>query len=144
MPASLVVNSEISIPAAELVFSFARSAGPGGQNVNKVNTKAVLHWQVRETPSLPNAVRTRFLAKYGNRVNAEGQLVLASDEHREQGRNVTACREKLRLMIVAVLTPPRRRIKTRPPRAAVERRIQSKQRLSEKKRNRRAGGDSAD
>ena len=144
MPAPLVVNSEITIPAAELVFTFARSAGPGGQNVNKVNTKAVLHWRVRESPSLPGGVRTRFLAKYGNRVNAEGELVLACDEHREQGRNVTACREKLRAMIVSVLTPPRRRIKTRPPRAAVERRIQSKQRLSEKKRGRRSGFDSGE
>ncbi len=144
MPAPLVVNSEISIPAAELVFTFARSAGPGGQNVNKINTKAVLHWRVRETAHLPSAVRARFLTKYGNRVNLEGELVLACDEHREQGRNVTACREKLRAMISTVLTPPRRRIKTRPPRAAVERRIQTKQRLSEKKRSRRSNNDSAD
>jgi ribosome-associated protein len=139
MPAPLVVNSEISIPAAELVFTFARSAGPGGQNVNKVNTKAVLHWRVRESPSLPSGVRGRFLAKYGNRVNANGELVLTCDEHREQGRNVTACREKLRTMIAGVVTPPRRRIKTRPPRAAVERRIQSKQRQSDKKHDRRGG-----
>lgn len=144
MPAPLVVNSEISIPAAELAFSFARSAGPGGQNVNKVNTKAVLHWRVRESPSLPSGVRGRFLAKYGNRVNVDGELVLACDEHREQGRNVTACREKLRAMIAGVVAPPRRRIKTRPPRAAVERRIQSKQRLSEKKRGRRGGLDSGE
>jgi ribosome-associated protein len=137
MPAPLIVNSEISIPAAELAFTFARSAGPGGQNVNKVNTKAVLHWPVTDSPSLPESVRRRFLAKYGNRVNAEGELVLASDEHREQGRNVTACREKLRAMITAVLTPPRRRIKTRPSRAAVEKRIKAKQRQSEKKHGRR-------
>lgn len=125
------------IPAAELTFTFARSAGPGGQNVNKVSTKAVLRWRVAETPSLPTSVRARFLAKYGNRVNAEGELVLACDEHREQARNVTACREKLRAMILAVVTPPRRRIKTRPTRAAVERRIASKQRQSEKKQRRR-------
>ena len=144
MPAPLVVNSEISIPAAELAFTFARSAGPGGQNVNKVNTKAVLHWRVIDAPSLPEAVRRRFLAKYGNRVNAEGELVLACDEHREQGRNVASCREKLRAMITAVLTPPRRRIKTRPSRAAVEKRIQAKQRRAEKKQGRRGGFDSGD
>jgi ribosome-associated protein len=141
MPRALVVNADISIPAAELIFTFARSAGPGGQNVNKVNTKAVLRWRVVDTPSLPPAVRARFLAKYGNRVNADGELVLASDEHREQGRNLTACREKLRTMIAAVLTPPRRRIKTRPSRGAVERRIESKQRQSEKKQGRKGGFD---
>jgi ribosome-associated protein len=144
MPRALIVNADISIPAAELVFTFARSAGPGGQNVNKVNTKAVLHWRVVDTPSLPLALRARFLAKYGNRVNSEGELVLACDEHREQGRNLTACREKLRAMIIAVLTPPRRRIKTRPSRGAVERRIESKQRQSEKKSRRRGGLDPRD
>jgi ribosome-associated protein len=141
MPSPLVINAEISIPAAELGFTFARSAGPGGQNVNKVNTKAVLHWQAVESPSLPDSVKRRFLAKYRNRVNSEGELVLACDEHRVQGRNITACREKLRTMITTVLTPPRRRIKTRPPRAAVERRIKSKQRQSEKKQGRRGGLD---
>lgn len=141
MPRALIVNADITIPAAELVFTFARSAGPGGQNVNKVNTKAVLRWRIVDSPSLPAAVRTRFLAKYGNRVNGDGELVLACDEHREQGRNLTACREKLRAMIVAVVTPPRRRIKTRPSPGAVERRIESKQRQSEKKQGRRDGVD---
>lgn len=141
MPRPLVVNAELVIPAAELAFSFARSAGPGGQNVNKVNTKAVLRWRATDTPSLPASVRQRFLAKYGNRVNAEGELVLACDEHREQGRNLTACREKLRAMILAVASPPRRRIKTRPSRAAVERRIESKQRQAEKKQRRRHDPD---
>jgi ribosome-associated protein len=144
MPRPLIVSADISIPADELAFTFARSAGPGGQNVNKVNTKAVLRWRVANSPSLPAAVRARFLAKYGNRVNAEGELVLACDEHREQGRNLTACREKLRTMITAVLVPPRRRIKTRPPRAAVERRIKSKQRQSEKKQSRRGGVEPRD
>jgi ribosome-associated protein len=144
MPRALIVNADISIPAEELAFTFARSAGPGGQNVNKVNTKAVLRWPVAASSSLPPAVRGRFLAKYGNRVNNEGELVLTCDEHREQGRNLTTCREKLRTMIVAVLTPPRRRIKTRPSRGAVERRIKAKQRQSEKKEGRRGGLDGRD
>ena len=113
-----------------------RSAGPGGQNVNKVSTKAVLRWQVVATPSLPEAVRRRFLERYANRINGEGELVIAADEHREQSRNLAACYERLRQMILAVLHPPRRRVKTRPSRAAVERRIESKQRSSEKKQRR--------
>jgi ribosome-associated protein len=137
MARPLVVTAEIVIPAAELQMSFARSAGPGGQNVNKVSTKAVLHWQATATPSLPGDVRRRFVERFANRINAAGELVLAADEHREQSRNVEACRERLRQMIVAVLHPPRRRVKTRPSRAAVERRIVAKRRSSEKKQQRR-------
>jgi len=142
MPRALSINANITIPAGELVQTFARSAGPGGQNVNKVNTKAVLRWRVVDSPSLPEDVRRRFLARYGNRVNNDGELVLACDVHREQGRNLTACREKLRAMALSVLAPPRRRIKTRPSRGAVERRIKSKQRQSEKKQGRRGGFES--
>ena len=144
MARALDVNSAITIPAAELTVTFARSAGPGGQNVNKVSSKAVLRWPVVATPSLPEAVRRRFLERYANRINGEGELVIAADEHREQSRNITACRERLRQMIVAVLTPPRRRIKTRPSRGAVERRIHAKQQTSEKKRGRRSGFDSGE
>ena len=136
MPRPIVVTPDLVIPAAELQTSFARSAGPGGQNVNKVNSKAVLRWRVVDSPSVTDALRRRLLARFGNRVNAEGELVLSADEHREQSRNLAACCERLRQMILAVLHPPRRRIKTRPSRAAVERRIQSKQRSSEKKQRR--------
>src|SRR5262245_8818325 len=137
MPRPLVVTPELVIPGGELALSYARSAGPGGQNVNKVSTKAVLRWHVSSTPSLPPAVKQRFTAKYGNRINAAGELVIAADEHREQSRNVTACYERLRQMIVAVLKPPRKRVKTRPSRAAIERRVEAKQRRSETKSRRR-------
>jgi ribosome-associated protein len=137
MPRQLIVTPELVIPGSELALSYARSAGPGGQNVNKVSSKAVLRWQVAATPSLPAAVRQRFVAKYGNRINAAGELVIAADEHREQSRNITACYERLRQMIVAVLKPPRKRVKTRPSRAAVERRVEAKNRRSETKERRR-------
>jgi ribosome-associated protein len=137
MPRPLVVTPELIIPAAELELSYARSAGPGGQNVNKVSTKAVLRWRAAATPSLPDDVRGRFVERHGNRINAAGELVLSADEHREQSRNVAACYERLRQMIMAVLLPPRRRVKTRPSRAAVQRRIESKQRRSETKQRRR-------
>jgi ribosome-associated protein len=137
MARALIINDAITIPAAELQVGFARSAGPGGQNVNKVNTKAQLRWAARASAALPPAVKTRLLARYGNRINNEGELVLSSDEYREQARNLNACREKLRAMVLSVLKPPRRRVKTKPTRASVERRIVGKQRQGEKKRSRR-------
>jgi ribosome-associated protein len=142
MARPLIVNAAITIPAAEFGVSYARSAGPGGQNVNKVNSKAILRWRVIDSPSLPAAVRQRFLAHFGNRVTNDGEIVIAADEHREQPRNLTACYDRLRAMILSVAKPPTRRIKTRPSRGAVERRIQSKQRNSEKKQQRRGGFDS--
>jgi ribosome-associated protein len=144
MARALLVNDAITIPAADLQVSFARSAGPGGQNVNKVNTKAQLRWAALESAALPPAVKARLLARYGNRINNEGELVLSSDEHREQARNLNACREKLRAMIISVLKPPRRRVKTKPTRASVERRIVSKQRQADKKRSRRGGIESGE
>jgi len=137
MPRPLVVNSQIQIPGAELSLSFARSAGPGGQNVNKVNSKAVLRWNVVKTTRLPYAAQSRFLEQFSSRINQVGELVLASDTYREQPRNVSACYEKLRQLILAVLVAPRVRHKTRPSRGSVERRLQKKQQASKRKQSRR-------
>ena len=137
MAEPLVVNAQITIPAAELQFTFARSSGPGGQNVNKVNTKARLRWDLAATDALPSPVLTRFRERYATRLNEEGELVLASDRFREQARNVRDCLEKLRAMILSVATPPRRRRRTRPSRGAIEARLKAKRHKSQRKQNRR-------
>ncbi len=132
----LLVTPRISIPMRELQFTFARSGGPGGQNVNKVNTKATLRWAVAATTSLPEAVRERFLAKYRRRVTVEGDLVLASQRFRDQSRNVADCLDKLRAMVAAVAAPPARRIRTMPSRGSIERRLEGKRRKAAKKGSR--------
>lgn len=134
---SLIINDLISIPRAELKFTFVRSSGPGGQNVNKVNSKAVLRWAVATSPSLPMAVRNRFLGRYARRINDEGELVLASQRYRDQGRNLDDCLHKLQQLIVAVATPPKPRKKTKPPRRVNENRISDKLATSAKKQRRR-------
>lgn len=139
MARQLIVNAAITIPAAEFDVSYARSSGPGGQNVNKVNSKAILRWRAVESPSLPEGVRQRFLQHFGSRLTGDGEIVISADEHRDQPRNLTACYDRLRAMLLSVATPPTRRIKTRPSRGAVERRLESKQRNSQKKRDRRGG-----
>ena len=137
MQQDLVIDDRLSSPRSELRFSFARSSGPGGQNVNKVNTKAVLHWQATTTPSLPLAIRTRLLEQCRHRVNDQGELVLSSDRYREQGRNVADCLSRLRSLVLAAVRPPKLRRPTRRPRAANEARLKNKKAQSSKKANRR-------
>jgi ribosome-associated protein len=137
----LRVNGRIQIPLAEFEFSFARSSGPGGQNVNKVNSKAVLRWPIRTSPTLPADVRERFVAKYGNRVTTEGDVVIASQTYRDQGRNVADCLEKLSEMLLSVATRPKIRRPTKPTKGAKERRLKSKQINSQKKQGRQRRSD---
>lgn len=136
MPSALIVSPHIHIPERELEISFARSSGPGGQNVNKVNSKAVLRWNVTHSPSLPEAVRERFLARFASRVTAMGDVVLTSDRFRDQGRNTEDCIEKLRELLMAVAHPPKQRKRTKPTRASRERRLRAKGHHSQKKKSR--------
>jgi ribosome-associated protein len=133
----LRINARISIPRSEVRFSFVRSAGPGGQNVNKVASKAVLRWNVAHSPSLPDDVRVRFVAANRRRINDRGELVLTSQRFRDQARNIDDCLEKLRLLILAAATPPRPRKKTRVPKSAHESRLRHKRSVAEKKQRRR-------
>lgn len=133
----MVINSRLKIPLREFRFSFARSSGPGGQNVNKVSSKATLRWPVLASRSLPDSVRQRFLAKYRRRVTAEGELVITSQRFRDAGRNVADCLEKLRNMLAESAVTPKTRKPTKPTRASVRRRLQTKQKRSRKKQLRR-------
>lgn len=131
----------IELPVAELDFSFARSAGPGGQNVNKVNSKAILRWPILSSESLPAEVKERFLTRFANRITVDGDLVISSQKYRDQSKNVEDCLEKLRWMIATVAKAPSARKPTKPSRAAKEKRIESKKQLSQKKKQRRQTKD---
>ena len=133
----LVVNARLEIPLREFRFSFARSSGPGGQNVNKLNTKALLRWAVMKSPSLPEAVRQRLVSKHRRRVTLEGDLLVSSQRFRDAGRNVADCLEKLRAMLAEAAVAPKPRRPTRPSRASVRRRLDQKRIQSKKKRQRR-------
>lgn len=135
----LVVNERIRIPLREMSFTYARGSGPGGQNVNKVNSKVILSWNVTESPSLPGPVRARFLKAFANRINQAGEVVIASDRHRDQGKNQEDCLEKLRAMLEQVAHPPKPRIATKPTRSSRENRLSGKRIRSEVKRQRQRG-----
>lgn len=132
----LVVTPRIQIPDIELEFSFARSSGPGGQNVNKVNSKAILSWNFSTTSSLPLDVQERFLAAYAGKLTTDGRLVIAADESRDQARNMEICLEKLAAMLKAVAVAPKKRKPTKPSRAAKEKRISSKKKHGDIKKGR--------
>ncbi|MGH9884176.1 MAG: alternative ribosome rescue aminoacyl-tRNA hydrolase ArfB [bacterium] len=130
-----------AIPERELIFSFARSSGPGGQNVNKTETKATLRWDVSRTAALPADVRARFVRAFATRITNEGELVLSSQRHRDRTRNIDDCYEKLAAMLSSVATPRRKRRATRPGKGAIERRLEEKKRRGGAKRERRRPAD---
>ena len=133
----LVVNEKISIPLKEFAFTFSRSPGPGGQNVNKVNTKVVLRWALDENTSVPEDVKDRFKNKYRRRIAKSGELVLSSHRFRDQGRNVADCLNKLRELLLSVAVKPTPRKKKKITKAAKRKRLDQKRRNSDKKRSRR-------
>jgi ribosome-associated protein len=124
------------IPANEYELSFSRSSGAGGQNVNKVNTKATLHWNAKETKSLPPAVLARFLSKYGNKLSSDGVLTLSSQDHRTQHLNIAEVVKKLHAMIESVSIPPKIRKKTKPTKSSVNNRIKTKKEKGDTKKKR--------
>ena len=134
----LDVNDRISIPLRELEFEFSRSGGPGGQNVNKTNTRASLRWNVTATHSLPHSVKERFRKKYNRRISQRGDFVLHSQRFRDQGKNVADCLSRLREMILSVAVSPKKRVPTRPTRASKERRLGTKKRKADQKLLRRS------
>lgn len=130
----LRINDRISIPMDEFQFDYIRSGGPGGQNVNKVATKAVLRWRPGDSPSLPEPVRRRLMRQIGSRLTTEGDLIVSSQRTRDRLRNIDDCLEKVRDLVLEAATPPKPRIATKPTLGSKVRRAeQKKQRSTTKK-----------
>lgn len=138
----LEVRRDLVIPAREMEESASRSGGPGGQHVNKTNTRVTLHWNVRESAVLSPEQRHRLLARLGPRITRGGDLVVHSGGTRSRAKNREAARTRLAEIVNDALRTVRRRVPTRPGKAAVGRRLDAKKRQSRtKERRSRPGHD---
>jgi ribosome-associated protein len=131
------VTPAIQLDESELAFEFLRSSGPGGQNVNKVETAVRLRWDARNSPALPPDVRGRLFTQAASRIGDDGVLVIVARAERTQEANRRAAVERLVDLIRRAAVPPRPRKKTKPTKASQERRLESKRRRSATKDARR-------
>jgi ribosome-associated protein len=132
------VTQGIQIDESELVETFIRSPGPGGQHVNKAATAVQLRFDIEVSPALPEPVRQRLRSLAGRRITKEGVLVIEANRYRSLDRNRQDARARLIELVRRAARPPRPRQRTRPSKSAVERRLHEKRVHSERKKRRNA------
>jgi ribosome-associated protein len=132
----LVVQDDWVIPADELSLSFVRSRGPGGQNVNKLSTKAELRFELQASVALNGAQKLRFRRAFPTHVSKSGVVLLSSDRFRSRLRNEGDVLERLAEMLRKIRRPPKRRVPTRASRASQRQRVELKRQQGQRKRDR--------
>lgn len=138
VPTELSITRTLSLPLNELEFSFVRSSGPGGQNVNKVNSQAQMRWVIADNTSLPEELKQRLQRLQRRRITNDGVFILSSQRYRDQIKNRQDCLDKLTVMLQAAAIPPTPRKKTKIPRGAKESRLRAKKQRGERKSSRQA------
>jgi ribosome-associated protein len=141
MAAEIFINERLSIPADELEFRFSTSGGPGGQHANKSETQVTLLFDVAGSPSLDESSRARLLSRLAGRLDQNGILRLSVQDYRSQHQNRSLAIVRFQKLMAEALKVRKKRHKTRPSQAAIERRLEAKRRRSQRKEERRKTWD---
>lgn len=128
------------VPEHEIYYQATRSGGPGGQHANRRSTRVEVCWNVRESRALTDEQRTLILEKLASRIGRDGVLRVVAEDERSQHRNKELAKQRLQALVAEALQVPKRRKRTRPPKAAAERRLEEKGRRSQTKKLRRPPG----
>ena len=131
----------MNIPFHELNFEYTRSRGPGGQNVNRTNSACVLRFCLSDSSAFTEMQKHRLLDKLASKMNEAGEILIRSDEFRDQDQNRKACIEKLHQLLKAALFVPKTRIATKPKKSAVKKRLNEKRHRSDIKKGRGSSWD---
>lgn len=131
------MSARYVVPDDEIYFQSSRSGGPGGQHANRRATRVEACWNVRESPSLSDEERARILEKLSSRIGKDGVLRVVAEDERSQHRNKELAKQRLRDLVAEALRVPKRRKKTRPPKAVAEKRLEEKSRRKQVKKLRK-------
>ncbi len=137
MPDDILINDLVTIPASELQITASRSSGPGGQHVNKTDSRIQVRWNIPASGALSDFLKNRVINTLRSRLTEDGDLLLACDSHRSQRRNKEEAMQRLAALVREALIPPKPRRKTKPTRASRQRRLDDKKRRSDVKKQRR-------
>ena len=138
---ALRISPRLELPAAEFSLRFSRSSGPGGQNVNKVETRVELRFAICASKTLSEAQKERLLSQLASRLTRRGELIVAAENHRERGRNLEQARLRMAEILAGALQVPRVRKASKPTHGSKKRRLEAKRQRSERKRERRGDFD---
>ena len=133
----LQVTARLTIPASDLDVETSRSGGPGGQHVNKTDTRVRLRFNLKACDALNGGIKSRIRRAHPGKITTEGVLLVVCGAHRSQSQNLEEARDRLKEIIRSALTPPKKRRPTRPTKGSKERRLESKRQRSTVKQGRR-------